>query len=1042
MFKIGGSMTEQNPLPLYEVLEEEYVSLHGPLPGSHYKKSPEERLKDIYKHIHALEKKRAAMCISGGGIRSATFALGVLQGLARLKLLKDFDYLSTVSGGGYVGSWLSAWIHRDPQGADGVFSKLKDKPHSPLDPEAKPIQHLRSYSNYLSPQLGLLSADTWTLVAIIGRNLILNWTVFFPLMLAMLLVPRLYASFITIDLPEPGKDRLLTILLLLAFVLGIIAMIYIAVFRPALNKYREEKYQSLAEQEGFLKWCLAPTLGLGLLLCLYWSWLRDSYERVEDQVSPVLGIHIEYPWAFLLFGFLLYFIAWLIHAILMRRFNLIELLLTPVVGLAGGCFLWFAATQVFPQPILNGDTTVSIPTTEYFVCFGLPLLLVLLLLAVTIFVGLASRLTEDEDREWLARYGAWVLIAALGWSVISYLVIFGPDLLIRAHVTVKAAVAAAGGISGLLVVLLGRSSKTAANNNQQAEKKGSPIKDMALKLAAPTFILIFLVALSLATSELIILLKKFLIKNPLGIDWHVTPLPNGLSEEMGHLQVIHCSSIRVVLLILAVFLFIGLAMSLVININKFSLHSMYRNRLIRAYLGASREARFPNPFTGFDPDDNIQMHELRPAAFHVGSFTDPVNLLDKLNKSSDPVSQYLKSRIPGTLESLKAEDHPDSVYPLDMLIQELNEVISNEQVYDNARFANVILGEDTKTLLEQNPTGNNLAVLNRLLLQDAYKAEINDFRSRRPFHVVNMALNLVHGDNLAWQQRKAESFTASSLHCGSYTITDSETGARGSYRTAREYGGDDGISLGTAVAISGAAVSPNMGYHSSAVITFLLTLFNARLGWWLGNPGRPGGDTYQLSGPLFSIRPLIAEAFGLTDDKNKYIYLSDGGHFENLAFYEMVLRRCHFIVVSDGSQDPECAFDDLGGALRKIRIDLGVRISIDKIRIYSRKSDKQGKYCAIGTIHYSEVDGENASDGILVYIKPAICGGEPADVFNYAQTNKMFPHETTADQYFSESQFESYRALGDHAIQQMSEGWDITGSLADWSEHIKTGYLK
>ena len=668
----------------------------------------------------------------------------------------------------------------------------------------------------------------------------------------------------------------------------------------------------------------------------------------------------------------------------------------------------------------------------------------LLLLAVTLFVGLASRLTEDEDREWLARYGAWVLIAALGWSFISYLVIFGPDLLLRAHVAVKAAIVAAGGISGFLVVLLGRSSSTAANDKQQAEGKQSSVKDLALKLAAPVFALIFLVALSLGTSKLIILLKSFLANNPLGIDWHVTPLPDSLFEGMGHLGVIHNSSIRVVLLVFAVFLAIGLVMAVVININKFSLHSMYRNRLIRAYLGASRDIRCPNPFTGFDPDDNIQMHELRPEIFHAGSFVDPASFLSKLTKSSDPVSQYLKSGIPKTLEYLNDPEHSDSAPLLDLLIEELNEVIENGQVYDNARFANVTLGEETKAMLALNPTGNNLVVLNRLLLEDAYPDEINNFRSRKPFHVVNMALNLVHGDNLAWQQRKAESFTASPLHCGSYTIKDSETGACGSYRKSKEYGGDDGISLGTAVAISGAAVSPNMGYHSSAVITFLLTLFNARLGWWLGNPGRPGSHTYQMSGPFFSVRPLIAEAFGLTDDKNKYVYLSDGGHFENLAFYEMVLRRCHFIVVSDGGADPECAFDDLGGAIRKIRIDLGVRITIDKIMIYSRKSeDKQKKYCAVGTIHYSEVDGGGVeNDGTLVYIKPAICGGEPADVFNYAQTSKTFPHETTADQFFSESQFESYRALGDHAIEQMSIRWDKAGGLAGWADNIKSRYLQ
>jgi hypothetical protein len=366
-------------------------------------------------------------------------------------------------------------------------------------------------------------------------------------------------------------------------------------------------------------------------------------------------------------------------------------------------------------------------------------------------------------------------------------------------------------------------------------------------------------------------------------------------------------------------------------------------------------------------------------------------------------------------------------------------VLDGPSVYDAQRFANVLLDAEARALLGQTPTGNRLAVLNRLLLEQAFPGEIRSFRSYKPFHVVNMALNLVAGENLAWQQRKAESFTSSPLHSGCYCIDDPQQGGRGSYRRSKEYG--DGISIGTAVAISGAAVSPNMGYHSSAAITFLLTLFNARMGWWLGNPGRPGQDTYSLSGPVLSIRPLIAEAFGLTDDRNKYIYLSDGGHFENLALYEMVLRRCHHILVSDGSQDPDCAFDDLGAALRKIRIDMGVPITIDKIVIYSRKNDKVGKYCAVGKIRYSEVDGGGPeSDGTLIYIKPAICGGEPADVFNYAQQSKLFPHESTADQFFSESQFESYRMLGLHSVQQISEGW--TGSTLDeWAHHLSTVYL-
>ena len=157
---------------------------------------------------------------------------------------------------------------------------------------------------------------------------------------------------------------MLTVLLLLALILGVIAVVYIGVFRPSLNKYRKEKYKWLAEQGGFLKWCLVPTLGLVLLLCVYWAWLRNSSEDIRTQTSPVLGIHIGYPWAFLLFGVLLYFTAWLVHSILLRRFNLIEIILTPVVGLAGGVFLWIAATQFFPQPVFDGDA--SIPDNRIF----------------------------------------------------------------------------------------------------------------------------------------------------------------------------------------------------------------------------------------------------------------------------------------------------------------------------------------------------------------------------------------------------------------------------------------------------------------------------------------------------------------------------------------------------------------------------------------------------------------------------------------------------------------------------------------------------
>ena len=117
----------------------------------------------------------------------------------------------------------------------------------------------------------------------------------------------------------------------------------------------------------------------------------------------------------------------------------------------------------------------------------------------------------------------------------------------------------------------------------------------------------------------------------------------------------------------------------------------------------------------------------------------------------------------------------------------------------------------------------------------------------RPFHVINIILNLASSKSLAWQQRKGISFTVTPKFCGA---ADDDFG----YRRTKEYGDPgDGISLGTAMAISGAAVSPNMGYHSSPSIAFLLTFFNVRLGWWLGNPGA-AGDRFNFLLTFFNVR--------------------------------------------------------------------------------------------------------------------------------------------------------------------------------------------
>jgi hypothetical protein len=210
-------------------------------------------------------------------------------------------------------------------------------------------------------------------------------------------------------------------------------------------------------------------------------------------------------------------------------------------------------------------------------------------------------------------------------------------------------------------------------------------------------------------------------------------------------------------------------------------------------------------------------------------------------------------------------------------------------------------------------------------------------------------------------------------------------------------------------------------------VTLVMTFFNVRLGWWLGNPGKEGDGTYNQWYPTWSPKPILDEALGRTDDTNPYIYLSDGGHFENLAVYEMILRRCRVIVACDGGQDADFTFEDLGNLVRKARVDLGIPIEfVGKSSLFDcngktkRPKDKRARF-AVARIRYSAID-KNKKDGLLVYIKPVVYGKEePRDVVQYWRSSPDFPHETTVDQFFSESQFESYRALGLFTIRGMIE---------------------
>jgi hypothetical protein len=147
----------------------------------------------------------------------------------------------------------------------------------------------------------------------------------------------------------------------------------------------------------------------------------------------------------------------------------------------------------------------------------------------------------------------------------------------------------------------------------------------------------------------------------------------------------------------------------------------------------------------------------------------------------------------------------------------------------------------------------------------------------------------------------------------------------------------------------------------------------------------------------------------------------------------MVRRGCRCIVVLDNGCDPDFKYDDLGNALRKIRIDQKILIEFDESLKALRA--KQTRF-AMATIRYSALDPKR-KDGLLLYIKPIMLGNEPPDVTAYQGTNPEFPHQSTSNQWFNESQTESYRMLGAHSVDEICAGWDGAGGLSGLFEHIR-----
>jgi hypothetical protein len=934
-----------------------------------------------------------------------------------------FDYLSTVSGGGFAGGWLSAWLMR-PQSPPASSPRVL--PDEKLEPDREPlyarnmddaavaagddpVHHLRLFSNYLTPRKGLLSGDTWRAVAIVSRNLVLTWLVLVPIVLGAILAGQLYyvlqpfdpdvarafarhhithraaspapvpaggvvragdvriegpASLtFTVDATQPSVVfdwpviHRRTAVALELLVIPFAALVVITVVWMRLNNagnalthaasflavllmlaglgFVAASRRNIAtglEGCGGVFGCLAQhvihgsagadavlvvaaLIALGIAIVAWRATVRRSSggdaARLQRASSLVTRWHGFWLVVLVMTGTVLFFSGFaheLIWFLIMRggrnTFTGYLAAFTTAATTAGALFTAFRAA-----PSGGADTKDARgPSRPSRIVFALtpPLVLIVLatlgawathsvlrflaepaaderLTALTIvaFVGLgvclvfasyeATETSPAPTRRALVTSG--FLAAAVSVALLTRVAMTSGHRFVWVALTAEFRAAFVLGFVGWLMVLIAtaRIQGRSGNWRRPACLAGLSMLSLLVLLAAA---------------------------------WWIARTSRGGGTELGVVpQTVYAT---VALLVLGGTWAVGFGW--MADPNALSLHTFYRSRLVRAYLGASnpRRGRGSERITDAVDGDDMPLHRLATCS------------------------------------------------------------------------------------------------------------------SGGPYHLVNTTLNLVGGRDLSSAQRTAASFVFTRRYCGSL---------RTGYRPTEAYMNGQ-LTFGAALAASGAAVSPNMGAQTpTAALGMLLALLNVRLGFWVPTPSRVHWRQPQARlWPYYLLRDMLSQ----TTDVSSYCYVTDGGHFDNTGLYSLVERGCRFIVLVDNGADPQRHFDDIGAAVRRCRIDFGAEIDL-KLDGFRGSAAAQApgtgpasplRHGVVGHIRYADAhvarlgwDPSWPKTGTIVWLKPSLLEADPADVRQYGLQNTAFPQQATTDQWFDEAQFESYRRLGEHCAR-------------------------
>lgn len=979
------------------------------------------------------EDERVGIALSGGGIRSATFCLGLFQGLARRGLVRRMDYLSTVSGGGYFGSFLGRlftrpWINgvqpvqfapQAPPPAGASAPTGNAPPTGWSTPASPPAEAPVWDTSHMFRFLGLITGKGGTEVA------------------------RCYNKDATPAHAEglggqpPGVARV-------EFILNCPASRPMSWLRDN-GRYLSPNGTSDMLTDGALavrNWvALTAVMGLFLLLCfLGFNLLRGTlwhfypewwFTKIEWPLllatDPAKGYLWWSPYVYLplivlvIFAIPLGWAYWLTQG-----------------GLAGGRFL-------------------------------LPPLTALLTGIAAVAVGFLESYRPDLARFWYALAGLIVLALACWWLVNRLCPLGkgtpGATRWIRSQLTLSLKTAM---VVAAVLLALAVADSVGQSLYAVLSVSGWDIVFSWKSLATVSGI----TAVLAAARNLALLLEKF-------------PKLGAWRMPLDALAIVLALVVLFALPVILAVVAHGFAWSWSVPQPQFTLTET---------VGANS---MPATNLTINPGLNLLSSSVRRDRV----FLSAEKYIVVGETSQPPEFSRPKARMSYRAQIWTALICLFLAITYGQTFTFLN-LSSLQQVY-GARLVRSYLGASNPNRWE----GAGQRLSDVVHCDDVRFEEYRPHEHGGPLHLINVTLNetLSGKTNVEFRDRKGLSMAVGpcglSVGLRDHAVWTGEKNSSGdsfirpvgfqeskfhALATSAEPHTVESLSLGHWIAISGAAFTTGLGARTSLSKSLLLGLANVRLGYWWDSHIRPqkrgsartplkaGGRLAELMNQLFYVQTnLLNEFLGhFHGPARRLWYLSDGGHYENTAAYELLRRRVPFIIICDNGCDPTYDFADLANLVRKARVDFGAEIEF----VRRKKSDdvnpprsseaahpstpaaaplpfvedlvhpefcdligapedfklpdddkseagaeadprprRARHHALLARVRYPQEkpDGPPEVSWLLV-LKPGLSGDEPLDLIQYQKTQPDFPQESTMDQYFDEAQWESYRKLGEH----------------------------